>query len=626
MTDTLSDMLEFPHGLEVDLDEGWPKIIARQFGGDPGRGFCELIQNAIDSYPPAMEWADRLVAITTSPRGLIITDWGEGLSRERLQHLTTLGGTDKAGDASRIGQFGIGFFAIFNPALGTRRVTVTTCCEGHVVRLRFEVTDPAQRPALHLELLAEPTDYSTRVEVELPAAAVHSCVAAARKTLHYYPCGATVDGEPCRSVWEPGPEDLRFGEGPCSGLIRPARGGWGPYASVLAQFEHLLDATLARLAAANHPATDDLRDLKWRGVPYVPDTQVIVNHNQLGVPISRDGFYLDQAFEDLVKATATALRRYLLARLRRLTRQDLPDWIEVIIANQYLLAAEIRQYLTAPAAGEPNPLVALLAAAPVYALANCREPVSLLDLQRRRTPAWPVWFAPHRSHLGWAGGAFQRDFIVLPPRCAAGGGAPDLYPHLFGTVFGDAVDLDTLPGDPGRIAALVERGLVDRAVLSPTVRALDAGAVGPDHRALLAEVNGLLARESVRAAVVRNLCLPVGALQASFFELELAASENLEVATGLLDEQGELLRTKGGDREAWDLRIGLHAEHPLIERLAASRHPYRAYYALTYIAHELARAQQRLVPDTPAFYFVRDRLSQDLRQGLLETLVPPEPA
>ncbi len=141
------DVIEFPHGLDVDLDEGWPKLIARQFGGDPGRGFCELIQNAIDSYPAGMDWSDRLVHIASGPYRLAITDWGEGLSRERLRLLTTLGGTDKAGDASRIGQFGIGFFAIFNPALGTRRVTVTTRCEGHTVRWSVACKPPAGRCA-----------------------------------------------------------------------------------------------------------------------------------------------------------------------------------------------------------------------------------------------------------------------------------------------------------------------------------------------------------------------------------------------------------------------------------------------------------------------------------------------
>ena len=49
--DPLNKILEtyiMPNGLEIDLDEGFAKLTERQFGGNPGRAFSELIQNAID--------------------------------------------------------------------------------------------------------------------------------------------------------------------------------------------------------------------------------------------------------------------------------------------------------------------------------------------------------------------------------------------------------------------------------------------------------------------------------------------------------------------------------------------------------------------------------------------------
>lgn len=617
---TATDSVEFPHGLDVDLDEGWPKIIARQFGGDPGRGFCELIQNAIDSYPPGMAWSDRLVRITTAGAHLAITDWGEGMSRERLRLLTTLGGTDKAGDASRIGQFGIGFFAIFNPALGTQRVTVTTRCEGHTVQLQFAVADPAQRPALQLELLDELADFSTRIEVEFTYPhSVGRCLQAARQALRYYPCSAAIDGASCPSVWEQADEARRFNEEDCVGLIHrdPVR----PWVNVLVKYEHILDAAWTRLAAVNHEARDDLRDLRWRGVPYVPDAQAIVNCDNLCVTISRDGFFITAAFEKMVRALANALRRYLARQLAR----GPAGLTEVIVANQYILAEPLRKWLDQPGAGDPDDLLQQLAAAPVYALANRPERLSLLDIQRLRTPGWPVWYAPKGGQLNWAGGAFQRDFIVLPPVCRAGAGVPDLYPHIFDTLFGDAVNLDTLATDQAKITQLVQRGIVSREALQPEVQTLADQAVSPAHRVFLEEVNALLAREPVRAAVTKNLCLPVDAVAASYFELAVGEPA-ADVATGLFDGEGQLLKDLGGAEGRRTVRIGLHARHPLVEHLVQSTRPTRAYFALTYLAHELTRAQQRLVPDTPEFYFVRNSLTLDLRRGLLETLAPGEAA
>ena len=611
------DVIEFPHGLDVDLDEGWPKIIARQFGGDPGRGFCELIQNAIDSYPSDMDWSDRLVQITTAGARLAITDWGEGLSRERLALLTTLGGTDKAGDANRIGQFGIGFFAIFNPALGTQQVIVTTRCEGHAVQLRFGVQDPAHRPTLALAVLDESVEFSTRIEVDFAHRhAVARCLAAARQALRYYPCSAAVDGEPCLSVWAQAGEALRFDEAGCVGLIQrdPPR----PWVSVLVKYEHVLDAAWTRLAAVNHAAQDDLRDLRWRGVPYVPHAQAVVNCNELSVTISRDGFFITPVFETLIQALAHALRRDLA---RQLAGGKLANPTEAIVANQYILAKPLRKALDQPGAGDPDDLPQQLAAAPIYALANRAERVSLLDIQRLRTPGWPVWYAPKGGQFNWAGGAFLRDFIVLPPVCRAGAGVPDLYPHIFDTLFDDAVNLDTIATDQPRITRLVKRGIVNREALRPEVQTLADAAVSPAHRGFLQEVNALLAQEPVRAAVTRNLCLPVDELRAGFFEMagrEAAA----DVATGLFDGEGQLLRDRD-EAEGWrTVRIGLHAHHPLIEQLVGSTRPTRAYFALTYLAHELTRAQQRLVPDTPEFYFVRNSLTVDLRRGLLETLAP----
>ena len=56
-------------GVEFDLKEAFRKLATSQFGGNPGRGFCELIQNAIDSYPSTVPLREKKIAIRTSDLG-----------------------------------------------------------------------------------------------------------------------------------------------------------------------------------------------------------------------------------------------------------------------------------------------------------------------------------------------------------------------------------------------------------------------------------------------------------------------------------------------------------------------------------------------------------------------------
>jgi len=78
-----------PHGFEFNLHEAFRKLATSQFGGNPGRGFCELIQNAIDSYPLNVPLPERKVEIRTSPEKISIRDEGEGMTIERLNLLAT---------------------------------------------------------------------------------------------------------------------------------------------------------------------------------------------------------------------------------------------------------------------------------------------------------------------------------------------------------------------------------------------------------------------------------------------------------------------------------------------------------------------------------------------------------
>lgn len=79
-------------GMEIDVSEAWRKLISSQFGGSPGRGFGELIQNFLDSYPASTPWEERRGEIRTTKNEIILVDFGEGMNRQRLKLMLTLGG------------------------------------------------------------------------------------------------------------------------------------------------------------------------------------------------------------------------------------------------------------------------------------------------------------------------------------------------------------------------------------------------------------------------------------------------------------------------------------------------------------------------------------------------------
>ncbi len=647
------ETLVMPHGFDVDVDEGWRKLIARQFGGSPGRGFSELIQNFLDSYPSSTPWEKRRAEIESGRSSITITDWGEGMTRKRLTLLVTMGGTDKQFDDSKIGTFGIGFFSIFNPKLETRKVLVTTTCEGHGVELAFDVGEPEHRPELSARLLDRAPSFGTRVQVQFdnersPA----RCLEYARRSLKYYPCRVKIDGESFQSVWEnaKGTRSKFFKQGAIEGFSRPA--SFSPWVKVLCKFERILEGRPGFLATGGHRMNHDLRDYQRRSIPYVPRLEMIINSNELSVTISRDGLMMNAAYFRMIDVMSESFETALRAELARVKDSE-SEYEGLVVANQFVLARRLGEYIKGRLAEETAPtddknfvtkakkmlgmgppstktlVLRDLAEAKVYRLSGRKGLFSLCDLARMKSSELPLFHAPNQSNLRWLGGDFQHDFIVLPPRCVTGGGAPNLYQDLFDKAFGDAVDLDRVDGDQDTISSLVKRGIVSPESLKPDAKAVKTMELEARERELQDEINVLLRDEAVLEAVRRNLFLSVGRIEATFYKIE---NDKLDVASGLFDSEGDVLADNTGgleragaddafdDDEPRQIFIGMRRGHPFVEHLKDSRNPHRAYFALTFLAHELAGSQKALVPHTPYTHFVKNTLCHDMRRSLLASI------
>jgi hypothetical protein len=625
---TVVERVRFEEGLRVDVDEGWRKIISRQFGGPPGRAFNELIQNFIDSHDAGTPWEDRLGSIDSGPDWIGITDYGGGMDRRKLVLLATLGGTDKEGDDSKIGRFGIGFFSIFNPKLGTRRVVVTTRCEGAWVEVAFEVKTPERRPDMTCRVVDGQRPFSTEVKAYFSDGdPVRECLKAAENCLTYFPCRVKINGRPFDSMWaEAGRREARFFEdGSCDGFVEGAVGG---SVTLLCKYEYIMSAYLPFLLTGGHGMRHDIRDYAEKACPFVPRRGMLINSNALRVTISRDSFYMDSAYDALIRSVVSVLHAELDQALRENELQD-----TAIIANQYILRAALKLRLWSRADnGSPVPASVCdrLLDARVYPVARRKRSMSLREIAREKGD-FPVYHTRSLGRTEWMGGRFAHRFVLVVPDSPAAEGAPRLCSEIFKTLFDDEVDLDTITADREKLLLLVDRGIIDPRNLAPATHVFGPQQLTAGENALLRRVNALLCRREVLGVLEKRLFMSIKGIEARFFSLQEGGNV---VVTGLLDELGNPLNSevpdnlKGvrgsrrdlGKRAPRTLILGIGKDHPAIRMIMENGDRYMEFYLLSYLAHQLALCQKLLSPCSDFFAEVEEELIHDLRKVFLEIL------
>jgi hypothetical protein len=619
-----------PGGFEFDLREAFRKLATSQFGGNPGRGFCELIQNAIDSYPLTIPLQERKAEIRTSENAISIRDCGEGMPIERINLLATLGGTDKEYCADKIGKFGMGFFSIFNPKLQTKKVVVRTRCDSSIVVLEFilDQAEPTALPKLRTKLVreGEKTWHGSEITIEFRSpAAVETCLLEAKRFVRFFPCPVFINGELfVGTIWEEARKrNARFFEdGGRHGFLETK--AHCHKIALLCKYEPILELSAGHFSTGGQQPTGDLRDFKRRGVPFVPGTFTLVNDNRLNVTVSRDSVMMDEAYRALVQTVAAVHTE----ELREILRQDPAS--HLIPPNQFVFAREILHDFMRPRSNGLDPLrqaIAQLADAPVYRLAGKVEPVSLRFIWARRSPDKPVFFSPRGLNSTWLGGAFEHDFIVLPPNHAVMNGGNGLYGELFSEIFRDTVNLDTIRENRNLIRELVQRGIVQPELLSPKCQMMGTWEATAEEQRFLAEVNEILALAEVKRLVQEILHLSASPARAVLFAVQ---DEGVVVATGLFGEDGrpfdpesDAAKPENAQRE---LKLGLMRTHPLIRHLIESIDSHRAFYALSFLAHQLVDCQRMLVPNSSFRNWLIGRLGRELRAMMLNLLVaePPE--
>jgi hypothetical protein len=626
------ETITLANGLEIDIDEGYRKLISSQFGGDQGRGFGELIQNFIDSYPSDVPIEDRKGEIETGIDWISLTDYGEGLNMDKIKLLLTLGGTDKDKDPSKIGMFGIGFFSIFNPRLGTKQVKVTTICEGQPVEILFIVENPDKRPQIKTRVLSDEITFSTKIEVRFKKfSSVQKCLNHAEKALLYYPCQVSINGTLFRSVWVKAKEkgNVIHVDGALSGFLE--YNNYQEDVTMLCKYEFITMGYIYGFSKGGHNIKHDLRDYKHKQTPFLPRYSATINNNLLSVTISRDGYYLNYHFDRSVDF----LNKMLLQKLvTELPYSMTPD---TLIANLYIFSMDVKSYLIDPEKHiKENPemakIIVKLAEAKIFKISDGFGLLSITDLKSRLSEGLPLFFSEEKMNLRWLGGAFKHDFIVLPVECMAFHRTPGLYEDMFNTIFSDTVNLDTIQNNNRKIMELVERKIVDKSALTPNCSFVGEKKLSKGQMKLLLEINSILENKEVIDAISENIKIPIANIRATFFDVK---EEGAYISTGLFTEHGtplsedfvsnfeskENMDKSTGFIDKRDVLLGLRLDHPFIQYLVDSDNEHKAYFTLTYIAHELALCQKLLVPYSPFYHFVKEKTAAGMRKALINQML-----
>lgn len=622
-----TDLIILQHGFTVNIDEAWRKLTCRQFADEPARAICEIIQNAVDSHCATIPFRERYLWINTlSPYKISIRDAGSGLNLDRIMLLLTMGGTDKEADPNnKLGRFGIGFFSIFNPKLSTKIVTVTTNCDGELVQIILTVTDPHKRPNIDIQVYGAASSKGTTIEIEFSRLeSVKQCLRYAQKYLYYFPCPAMINKEPVSSIWQNrSGNGFYFSEGYCEGSIDDKDSNWMQHSTVtlLAKYEYLGVADINRFVCGR-TGYNDLRDLYLKDIAYLPGLEILVNCNNLNLTISRDGWYLDSAHDNMVKIIGKALALRMEATFDKLEEQT-------ILANLYIFRNHIRDYLSKPTQkcsddDRLTHLIRLLVEAPVFTIANHKEKWSLLDIKTRLSSDLPLFYSCRRDN-SWLGGNFRHDFVVYPTRCHVGKEAPDFYESLFGCVFNEYINLDTVMDEQQSLSKLIQRGIIAPDSLSPRYEIEKKNLTDPEMR-LLKEIESFLSYPPIMDAITRHLYLRVAAIKPVFFSIE---DRKYTISTGLFDKEHKVLGANETEKELpnsdcdtlnREIYLGIRRNHPLIEHLIGSEDPHRIYYAMVFLVHQLELCQKLLVPHSTFFTMIKEALCRDVRHALFVKL------
>ncbi|MEM6296785.1 MAG: ATP-binding protein [Myxococcota bacterium] len=181
---------------EAGVDDALDELV-NQFS-DPLSFLRELVQNSIDAGSQEIEISTTRESSSEDGQCvavIAVSDWGGGMTREIIESkLTRLFSSNKDGDRTKIGKFGIGFVSVF--AIEPDAVCVDTSRDGETWRVLFDA-----KRTFKLLKIEDPIEGTTvRVFKSMPEDEFDPFAGRVRDTVVYWckhaECDIHVDGDP----------------------------------------------------------------------------------------------------------------------------------------------------------------------------------------------------------------------------------------------------------------------------------------------------------------------------------------------------------------------------------------------------------------------------------------------
>lgn len=312
----------------VNMEKAFQKLTSQQFTSPEAALVREPLANALDANSDG----SASVRISFSqPKGLqgshiCFQNHSNGLTDEDLEGLHFLGRSSKRNDSAKIGQFGLGFVAAFNPEFGVSRVSLDSIYQGLPVRIVYH-TENGKLPSWQFSSPIE-VDGTTTVTYDFSPTSTVDLEPLVENVLSRVGVPINVNGEERQLrdwILVSEHEQSCHIEDDDGTLVLHALRENAGFDEITEPIRIFVKGLLVEEGHNYNALTGSTSEKRCQMVyrsPFVLNEETVVFSNSLSTTVGRDKVIRNEEFEGVKKLIDRARAKNLLARLRHLENSE----------------------------------------------------------------------------------------------------------------------------------------------------------------------------------------------------------------------------------------------------------------------------------------------------------------
>lgn len=628
-------------GFQIDKKQALKKLVNKQ-KSNPANLFNEVIDNLLDEYvlnSTPMEKRE-LFIYERSYLQLDLQVKCTGLREEDFEAITTIGKTTKSGNVF-YGERGIGILSVLNRDYVSKLLlTFWYIPEKRFLDLSFFWENEDELYYKVTESPEQNPDFTTRYSIQL-AGRYHfqRAMNIINKRLKYQPSPSFLDGQKIKNAFNT--NDVEMKDTIHHIIIRES---WSESFEILKNYKYIMSFySIPGLIYGGHNQDESLSEYiegyfhkntpffysKAMYFPFVKDINVILNSANLKLTLSKEGFYLNAQYYDLLMFLRKAIFKYLLQNFEK-------TGMDIKMSNIYIFRAQLGKLIETgkeDATGEDKTdyetkFLQKLSEMEIWRVYNQKRSYTLREVRfMLKDENVPVFYSLHGNNLNFASGKFTHKGILAVPADAR---YPDEFYHMvYSAVFGDVVNLDLLYDNPKKLDELVERGIVDREDLYPSVRFHKVRNLMRNEKDFISILEEFFNRPEIIGIIENNLFMEIknikiglfdvhngdkAVLNASFFDPQgnFLLDDRYTTNFQKVDEGGAIFKKPNSLSREQELFIGLNRSSSDLLFLIDNYNKQAVEYSLIFVVNQLVTTQKYVASDSSFYYRLRNNLLQDM--------------